>query len=493
MPEIKKPKIFISYSHEDEKWKDFIKLKLKALDCFDIWHDRDLRLGEEWFEKIKEETYKTDIVVMLVSDNFLTSDFIANEEIPVFVERTKKESIMLVPLIISHCQWEEYNWFSSRQGYPIDNKPLDSFQVQHHLTFNKCPKINEQATLLAKRIKQEYFDDNKKVITEIEDDLSKIVSFLIKSKITLQTLKSTAKQYLQPIYQRELESKTTLKDIIDHLDNHDKNPLYCVVKELFKDDDEFIKQWLENNKHNNCQKVTIASEDKTLEDSIVVDFETVAGKKNRYNVYIKYFLNGMFQSNDEEVFSEISIDETFKQDFVNYLYSDIKNIDNLEIFLPKELLLLDIKQWNSDKRNRLTRKYNVNIHLRDRATSREKYKENLLIKWNQQITKFQNQTIKTALKEMTNSDDETTKDTKEIGIWYLYKPTVDIFYDDNLFTFISVRGDDLDSIRILWDTIKGTMKLQGLKNYIDHDDRKDITLIWDDPNIPLKPTQGIKP
>jgi len=496
MSDTKKPKIFISYSHEDEEWKDFIELKLQALNCFDIWYDRDIRLGEEWFRKIKEETYKTNIVVMLVSDHFLTSDFIEKEEIPVFVERAKNESIMLVPLIISSCAWEEYNWLSSRQGYPIDNNPLDLFQVQHHLTFDKCPKISKQATIFAKRVKKEYFDDCVKDTIEVENNLDKIVTYLIRSKITPKILKSTAKPYLEPLYQRELASKTTLRDIIDYLDNHNKNPLYCIVKELFENDDTFIEEWLDKNSDTECKKVVIDKED--LKDRIIVDFEPVAGRENnnKYNIYINYYFKGRFKANQEPTFKNLILKDDsiqdVKKELLDILYDEVEFYEHIDFILPKKLLLLDIKLWSIEDEVNYIKKCFINnikitFHIRERLDFRGKI-------WSLHDTLL-DKTIGEALSIMEDPKDEC-KDNSKIGLKYHFVPNKTLY--ENFFDRVKrkpiaircTKEDDLENYKN-WMKSKDTIQIKDLKEEIDKEECKCITLIWDDPNIPLKPKEGV--
>jgi hypothetical protein len=107
-----KPKIFISYSHEDEKWKDFIKEHFTCTGKCQIWNDRDIKLGENWYEEIKTSLHEADIAILLISKNFLNSEFIKNEEIPHLLERCKKESVQVITVHVQPCSWEQVDWLS---------------------------------------------------------------------------------------------------------------------------------------------------------------------------------------------------------------------------------------------------------------------------------------------------------------------------------------------------------------------------------------------
>lgn len=82
-------KIFISYSRKDEDWKNRVVTQLEALKqkeiiCF--WDDSKIQIGEEWETKIKDAINEADAAIILISANYLSSDFISKKEIPVFLE-----------------------------------------------------------------------------------------------------------------------------------------------------------------------------------------------------------------------------------------------------------------------------------------------------------------------------------------------------------------------------------------------------------------------
>lgn len=498
MPDSSKPKIFISYSHVDEEWMKFVEKKLEARfqDDFEIWQDREIKLGEEWFDKIINAIHDTKIAILLISDDFLTSDFIAKEEIPRFTQLAREKQLKIVPVIIRSCAWKEYSWLSSVQGYPKDNKPLASFQVQNHLTFDKCPKVEVELTNLTERIKKEYKEEitNPNIPTDIELILEKIQNYLHQNKISINDLRQTAKKYLNDkVSQKNIDKQEILLDIISFLDGHDKRPLACVIYDIYHNtgvDNQEIRKWLDENFENiHCEqlKTDIQEQNEVPENRIIVEFETT-DKKDEYNVYIRHYIGGYFTSSNDTVFKSIDVEDTeFQKDFVSKLYATEERIEHLDIFLPKQLLLINIKQWKVTNRKRLTKKFKINIHLRERAMVQAK--QTLINLWNKKLEQF-TIPIENALKHMESNEDEATKDTEEAGLMYLYLPSsCEDFYDDIFYTLISVRCGDSSKWKeyeIWWNNNKIAIKLNNLKSIIDHDDNKYITLIWDDPNIPLK-------
>jgi tetratricopeptide (TPR) repeat protein len=77
--------VFICYSHKDEVWKDRLVTHLGVLQqegLLDLWDDRRIGAGGNWYQKIQEAIAKASVAVLLVSADFLTSNFILSEEVP---------------------------------------------------------------------------------------------------------------------------------------------------------------------------------------------------------------------------------------------------------------------------------------------------------------------------------------------------------------------------------------------------------------------------
>ena len=71
--------VFVSYSHRDEKWLERLQVHLKPLvraGDIDLWDDTQIRSGEDWKAKIDQALGSARFAVLLVSADFLASDFI---------------------------------------------------------------------------------------------------------------------------------------------------------------------------------------------------------------------------------------------------------------------------------------------------------------------------------------------------------------------------------------------------------------------------------
>jgi hypothetical protein len=122
-----RPLIFISYSHKDEAWKDRLVIHLNVLqyhDSLEIWDDRRIGAGEDWFHEIEAALNTSTIALLLISANFLTSKFITEEEVPRLLQRRAQEGLRLIPVILEPCAWQKVPWLARIQARPKDGRPL---------------------------------------------------------------------------------------------------------------------------------------------------------------------------------------------------------------------------------------------------------------------------------------------------------------------------------------------------------------------------------
>ena len=121
------PKIFISYSHKDEVWKDRLVSHLAVLknqDLLDFWDDRKIDTGGVWRDEIQEAIESANVAILLISADFLTSNFILGEEMPRLLERRDKEGLHIMPVVIKSCPWQQVSWLEQMNMYPKDANPL---------------------------------------------------------------------------------------------------------------------------------------------------------------------------------------------------------------------------------------------------------------------------------------------------------------------------------------------------------------------------------
>ncbi|MCK4286759.1 MAG: toll/interleukin-1 receptor domain-containing protein, partial [Candidatus Lokiarchaeota archaeon] len=102
--------IFISYSHKDSIWLERVQDVLKSLERGENiirWDDTRIKAGEEWREEINQSLHSSQVAILLISNNFLASDFIANNELPPLLEAAKTRGTTILSLIISHSRFQK--------------------------------------------------------------------------------------------------------------------------------------------------------------------------------------------------------------------------------------------------------------------------------------------------------------------------------------------------------------------------------------------------
>lgn len=124
-------KLFISYAHKDESYKDSLVEHLSGMQrngIIDGWQDRQILPGEEWDDEIKKELEAAQIIVFLVSSSFMASDYIHDVEIAKAIQRHEKGEVEIVPVIIRPCDFSSLK-ISKFQALPKDAKPIAKWEL----------------------------------------------------------------------------------------------------------------------------------------------------------------------------------------------------------------------------------------------------------------------------------------------------------------------------------------------------------------------------
>lgn len=112
--------IFISYSKQDEKYKEELCKHLMALVRLNklvLWTDRSIDSGKEWEEEIFKNIEKSDIVLCLISSDFISSDFCYTKQLQSALEMHNAKKQIVIPIRIRVCDWEKLP-ISEIQGLP---------------------------------------------------------------------------------------------------------------------------------------------------------------------------------------------------------------------------------------------------------------------------------------------------------------------------------------------------------------------------------------
>ncbi len=120
-------RVFISYSHADTQWLERLHVHLKPLvqtSDLSIWDDTRLRPGSPWLQEIRAAIDEASVAVLLISADYLASDFIMAEEVPALLRRASERGATIVPVLVSPSGVEHIESLSKFQAVNSPSKTL---------------------------------------------------------------------------------------------------------------------------------------------------------------------------------------------------------------------------------------------------------------------------------------------------------------------------------------------------------------------------------
>lgn len=149
MPPSTRDQVFISYSHKDEEWLGKLQTMLRPLvrrNGISAWDDKKIKAGAKWEEEIQGALARANVAVLLVSPDFLGSDFIAEHELPPLLEAAKRKGLVIFWIYLRSCLYEETEIKDYQAAHDI-SKPLDSLTPadQSRVLAEVCRKLKTVA------------------------------------------------------------------------------------------------------------------------------------------------------------------------------------------------------------------------------------------------------------------------------------------------------------------------------------------------------------
>lgn len=200
--------VFFSYSHKDEELRDEMAKHLTILKRQGIittWHDREISAGTEWAGAIDAHMNSAQVILLLISPDFLASDYCWDIELKRAMERHEAGEARVIPVILRPVDnWDEAP-FGKLQAFPTNGKPVTTWSNQDeafanvaqairkavHELATTTPKLSS-ATVAALVVPKEStgltptqrrrLEDKLKELQEQDDFLSQKIQHLRKSK-----------------------------------------------------------------------------------------------------------------------------------------------------------------------------------------------------------------------------------------------------------------------------------------------------------------------
>lgn len=122
-------KVFISYSHADETLRQELDKHLASLKhqgIVGIWHDRRISAGQDWANEIDKNLESADIVLLLISADFISSDYCYRKEMNEAMRRHDAGEAVVIPVILRPCDWHDLS-FGKLQAATRDGRAITKF------------------------------------------------------------------------------------------------------------------------------------------------------------------------------------------------------------------------------------------------------------------------------------------------------------------------------------------------------------------------------
>src|SRR5690349_15381327 len=130
--------LFFCYAHEDEPLLNQLKIYLEPLrrhGLIEMWYERDISAGANWVKEIDDQLETSQIILLLVSQYFMASDYCYGVELKQAMERHDRGEAVVIPIILRPVYFKDTP-FSQLQALPTDARPVKSWPDQDEAFFN---------------------------------------------------------------------------------------------------------------------------------------------------------------------------------------------------------------------------------------------------------------------------------------------------------------------------------------------------------------------
>lgn len=124
--------VFVTYSHRDSRHLERLRVHLRPLErdlAIDLWDDTRLNAGDCWREQIAKAIENAHIGILLVSADFLASDYISENELPPLLDAARERGLVVIPIVLGHCRLQSIPVLSDIQAVNDPIRPIATLPV----------------------------------------------------------------------------------------------------------------------------------------------------------------------------------------------------------------------------------------------------------------------------------------------------------------------------------------------------------------------------
>ena len=169
-------RLFYSYTHKDEPYRQELEAHLSVLvrkKVIHEWHDRKILPGQEWEGEIDNNIHSADIILLLISADFINSDYCISKEVSIAIDRHNSGASAVIPIVLRPCLWLETS-LSKLQALPKDAKPISTWNNFDEAWLNVSQGIKDVAESI--RSRNEEVSSPKNINELLETEVNRLES-----------------------------------------------------------------------------------------------------------------------------------------------------------------------------------------------------------------------------------------------------------------------------------------------------------------------------
>jgi hypothetical protein len=143
-------KVFVSYSHADKELKDRLVKHLRPLEhenLIEVWVDQQISAGDDWDKEISKKLGEADIVLTLISVDFVNSKYCYDVELEKALEREVSGDAKVIPVVLRSCLWTR-SPLGRLKALPTDGKAVTTWEDTDEALTIVANGIRDSAVLL---------------------------------------------------------------------------------------------------------------------------------------------------------------------------------------------------------------------------------------------------------------------------------------------------------------------------------------------------------
>lgn len=178
--------LFFSYSHKDEALRNELEVHLTMLKrqgLIDAWHDRRIVAGEDIHTNISDKLEGADIILLLVSAQFLASDYCYEKEMSRALEKDADGTARVIPVILHPCDWHNAP-FGNLRATPEDGRPVSMFANQDEALAQVAKDIREAVEAMGGKAQAKVTRNNAEREVDWDQPVVRSSNLRVKKRFT---------------------------------------------------------------------------------------------------------------------------------------------------------------------------------------------------------------------------------------------------------------------------------------------------------------------